>query len=45
MPRSNIFMVFNSVENVPVAPFCGMAPRPDFIAEREDFTPVVASSP
>lgn len=44
MPRSNVFMVFNSVENVPVAPFCGMAPRPDFIAEREDFTPIVASS-
>lgn len=40
LPRSNVFMVFNSVHNTPVAPFCGLAPRPDFIAERADFTPV-----
>ncbi|AOW14139.1 ectoine hydroxylase [Hydrogenophaga crassostreae] len=40
MPRSNVFVVYNSVENTPVAPFCGLAPRPHFIAEREDFTPV-----
>jgi ectoine hydroxylase len=39
MPRSNVFVVYNSVENTPVAPFCGLAPRPNFIAEREDFTP------
>lgn len=39
MPRSNIFIVYNSLENKPVAPFCGQAPRPGFIAEREDFTP------
>ena len=40
LPRSNVFMVFNSVNNRPVAPFCGLDPRPNFIAEREDFTPV-----
>jgi len=39
-PRSNVFIVFNSVENRPQAPFCGLAPRPPFIAEREDFGPV-----
>jgi ectoine hydroxylase len=40
MPRSNVFVVYNSVENTPVAPFCGLAPRPNFIAERKDFTPL-----
>lgn len=38
MPRSNIFIVYNSLHNKPQAPFCGLAPRPNFIAEREDFT-------
>ncbi|WP_439113144.1 ectoine hydroxylase [Hydrogenophaga sp.] len=42
LPRSNVFMVFNSVHNTPVAPFCGLAPRPNFIAERLDFRPVGA---
>lgn len=40
LPRSNVFMVFNSVHNTPVEPFCGLSPRPNFIAERKDFTPV-----
>lgn len=40
LPRSNIFVVYNSVDNTPVAPFCGLAPRPNFIAERQDFTPL-----
>jgi ectoine hydroxylase len=40
MPRSNVFVVYNSIENTPVAPFCGLAPRPNFIAERLDFTPL-----
>ena len=39
-PRSNIFMVFNSVENTLQPPFCGLKPRPDFIAERSDFEPI-----
>jgi ectoine hydroxylase len=38
-PRSNIFIVFNSVENPLVEPFAAQQPRPDFIAGR-DFTPV-----
>ncbi len=40
MPRSNVFIVFNSVENRPEKPYCGLAPRPEFVANRTDFTPV-----
>jgi ectoine hydroxylase len=38
-PRSNIFVVFNSVDNELVEPFAAAAPRPGFIAAR-DFEPV-----
>jgi ectoine hydroxylase len=38
-PRSNIFIVFNSVDNVLGTPFGAPAPRPTYIASR-DFTPV-----
>lgn len=38
-PRSNIFLVFNSVENELVEPFAAEKPRPEFVASRE-FTPV-----
>lgn len=38
-PRSNVFIVFNSVENAAVDPFAAPAPRPSFIGSR-DFTPV-----
>jgi ectoine hydroxylase len=38
-PRSNIFIVFNSVENTLVEPFAAPTPRPSYIAAR-DFTPV-----
>lgn len=38
-PRSNIFMVFNSVENALVEPFAAANPRPTFIASR-DFAPL-----
>ncbi|MEV0297419.1 ectoine hydroxylase [Nocardia sp. NPDC050710] len=38
-PRSNIFLVFNSVENTLVEPFAAPAPRPTYIAAR-DFTSV-----
>jgi ectoine hydroxylase len=34
-PRSNIFFVYNSVENAVLDPFCGLAPRPDHIATRK----------
>jgi ectoine hydroxylase len=37
--RSNVFIVFNSVENACQEPFSAPAPRPAFIASR-DFTPV-----
>jgi len=38
-PRSNIFLVFNSVENTLVEPFAAREPRPNHIANR-DFTPL-----
>lgn len=37
-PRSNVFVVFNSVENACEEPFAAPARRPEFIAAR-DFTP------
>jgi ectoine hydroxylase len=36
--RSNVFIVFNSVENPCVEPFAASARRPEFIGAR-DFTP------
>jgi ectoine hydroxylase len=38
-PRSNIFIVFNSVENALQEPFAAPAPRPSYIAARE-ITPI-----
>ncbi|MER6954780.1 ectoine hydroxylase [Streptomyces sp. NPDC000618] len=38
-PRSNVFLVFNSVENAAVEPFAAPIRRPEFIGAR-DFTPV-----
>ncbi len=38
-PRSNVFIVFNSVENTAVEPFAALIRRPEFIGAR-DFTPV-----
>jgi ectoine hydroxylase len=38
-PRSNVFIVFNSVENACVEPYAAPAPRPTFLGAR-DFTPV-----
>jgi ectoine hydroxylase len=35
LPRSNVFLVYNSVENRLVAPFSGQKPRPDYIATRD----------
>ncbi|WP_433173508.1 ectoine hydroxylase [Actinoallomurus sp. CA-150999] len=40
-PRSNVFIVFNSVENTCEEPFAAPSRRPEFIAAR-DFTPVGA---
>lgn len=36
--RSNLFIVFNSVENTLTDPFSAPAPRPDYLGSR-DFTP------
>ncbi len=41
-PRSNLFFVYNSVENTLVEPFCGLTPRPEHIATRESFEPLIA---
>ncbi|TDC62075.1 ectoine hydroxylase [Streptomyces hainanensis] len=38
-PRSNVFIVFNSVDNAAVEPFAAPIRRPDYIGSR-DFTPV-----
>jgi ectoine hydroxylase len=38
-PRSNVFIVFNSMENTAVEPFAAPVRRPEFIGAR-DFTPV-----
>jgi ectoine hydroxylase len=43
LPRSNCFIVYNSVENRLVEPFAGLAPRPEFIANRHDFSPLPKS--
>lgn len=34
LPRANVFIVFNSVENELAEPFAGTPPRPDFLARR-----------
>ncbi len=39
-PRSNVFFVYNSVENALQEPFCGLKPRPEYIAARESIAPV-----
>ena len=39
-PRSNAFFVYNSVDNRLQAPFGPEKPRPPFVAERHDQTPV-----
>ena len=36
--RSNVFIVYNSVENTPVEPFAAPKPRPEFVGS-QDFTP------
>lgn len=39
-PRSNLFFVYNSVENKLEAPFCGNRPRPEFVASRRHVKPL-----
>lgn len=33
-PRSNLFVVYNRLDNALVSPYCGLEPRPEFIAHR-----------
>ncbi|MDS1142035.1 ectoine hydroxylase [Pusillimonas sp. SM2304] len=40
-PRANVFMVYNSVENTLEPPKYGLAPRPEHIATRKSFDPLV----
>lgn len=42
-PRTNAFFVYNSVENTLVDPYGGMNPRPEYIATRQDFSPIQPS--
>ncbi|MDA3129650.1 ectoine hydroxylase [Aliibacillus thermotolerans] len=39
-PRSNVFFVYNSIENKLEAPFSGQPPRPEFLANRENVEPI-----
>ena len=41
-PRSNVFFVYNAMSNAVVEPFCGLRPRPEFIATRENIEPLKA---
>ncbi|WP_252312944.1 ectoine hydroxylase [Sinobaca sp. H24] len=38
--RSNVFFVFNSIENKLTHPFSGQQPRPEFLANRENIKPI-----
>ena len=40
-PRSNVFIVFNSIENTPVEPFAAPVPRPEFLGARAPFEPLL----
>ena len=44
-PRSNLFMVYNSVENALTSPNHGLQPRPEFVATRTDFSPLKPQEP
>ena len=43
-PRSNLFFVYNHVDNRPTTPFDGRPPRPDFVAERGPVEPLEIGS-
>ena len=44
LPRSNAFFVYNALSNAVEDPFCDQAPRPEFIATREQITPLTIRS-
>ncbi len=43
-PRSNVFFVYNSIDNQLGAPKEGLKPRPEFIATREDIVALTSVS-
>ncbi len=43
-PRRNVFIVYNSIANPLEEPFCGLKPRPEHIAARADFAPLLPLS-
>ena len=40
LPRSNVFLVYNSISNQAQEPFSGGAPRPEFLATRQNVRPL-----
>ncbi len=40
LPRSNVFFCYNAVSNPLRQPYCGRAPRPEFIAARQRVEPL-----
>jgi len=44
-PRSNVFFVYNSIENTLNRPKYGLTPRPEYVATREDFIPITPVEP
>jgi ectoine hydroxylase len=44
LPRSNVFLVYNSFANRLLAPYSGKAPRPEFIAARRNVRPIESMS-
>jgi ectoine hydroxylase len=39
-PRSNLFFVYNAIANSLTDPYCGLEPRPEFVATRRNFEPL-----
>lgn len=44
-PRSNVFFVYNSIENKLTTPFCDKPPRPEFLAARDNVLPIKPIKP
>lgn len=44
-PRSNAFFVYNAMSNRLQSPFCGRAPRPEYISARENIAPLAVTAP
>ena len=44
-PRSNLFFVYNSVENALNSPKYGLTARPEYVATREDVAPITPVEP